>query len=218
MFDFVSTIVAALIGSVIGSVGAVLTDHWLAGRSEKFHKREILVQRYLFQLQDALEMLWYRLPNLAFQGGQHVMSDDYLETTTLYALGKVLALERIFALEAVYPQLDAVYPGLGKLLKERERRIERQLPGSHFYQYDRVSLAEAVIVHEGDLFRVSTFLEFRRQYETQNSLEKQWLKPASDAIQSLTLDQMKHLLDTICNKAVTIAEKTGIDSSISIHN
>ena len=55
MFDFASTIVAALIGSIIGSVGAVLADHWMTGRNEKFHKREMLVQRYLFQLQDALE-------------------------------------------------------------------------------------------------------------------------------------------------------------------
>ena len=67
MFDFVSTIVAALIGSVIGSVGALLTEHRLTGRSEKFHRREILVQRYLFQLQDALEMLWYPLHNLTYQ-------------------------------------------------------------------------------------------------------------------------------------------------------
>jgi hypothetical protein len=77
MFDFGSTIVAALIGSVIGSVGAVLADHWMTGRSEKFHKREMLVQRYLFQLQDALELLWFRLRNLAYFGGQFVMSDEY---------------------------------------------------------------------------------------------------------------------------------------------
>src|SRR5437764_3214544 len=99
MFDFVSTIVAALIGSVIGSVGAVLTDHWLTGRSEKFHRRELLVQRYLFQLQDALETLYYRLHNLAKRSGRSVMSDEYFEKSTLYALGRVLALERIFALE-----------------------------------------------------------------------------------------------------------------------
>ena len=150
MVDFVPTIVAALIGSIIGSVGAVLADHWLTGRSEKFHRREILVQRYLFQFQDAIEMLYFRLDNLAHQGGQHVMSENYFKETTLYALGRVLAIERIFALEAVYPQLDSIYPGLGKFLKKH--RIDYQLPGSNFYRYDRLSLAEAVIVHEGDLF------------------------------------------------------------------
>jgi hypothetical protein len=91
MFDFVSTIAAALIGSIIGSVGAVLTDHWLTGRSERFHRREILVQRYLFQFQDAIEMLYFRLDNLAHQGGQDVMSDKYFEETTLYAYRKSIS-------------------------------------------------------------------------------------------------------------------------------
>jgi len=218
MFDFGSTIVAALIGSVIGSVGAVLADHWMTGRSEKFHKREMLVQRYLFQLQDALELLWFRLRNLAYFGGKFVMSDEYYVITTLYALGRVLALERIFALEAVYPQLDAIYPGLGKLLKERDYRIERQLPGSLFFQYNRISLAESVIVHEGDVFRTSTFLEFRRRYEAENSQEKQWLTPATDAIRSLSQDQMDHILETISKKAFKIAEKTSIDTSILVHS
>jgi hypothetical protein len=216
MIDFVSTIVAALIGSVIGSVGAVLTDHWLVERSERFHRREILVQRYLFQLQDALETLWFRLKNLSSQGGRSVMSDKYFETTMLYALGRVLAIERIFALEAVYPQLDTIYLGLGKLLKERKYRIELH----HVYQYDRVALAEAVIVHEGNVFRPSTYLEFRRQYEAENSQEKQWLEPASEAIQSLAHERedMEHLLDIIHKKAVLIADKTGISTSIPTHN
>jgi hypothetical protein len=216
MFDFASTIVAALIGSIIGSVGAVLADHWMTGRNEKFRKREMLVQRYLFQLQDALEMLWYRFRNLVFHGGQYIMTEEYYVITTLYALGRVLALERIFALEAVYPQLDAIYPGLGKLLKEQDYRIERQLSDSHFFQFNRLSLAEAVIVHEGDSFRSSTFLEFWKLYETDHALEKQWLEPATDAIRSLSQTQMNKILDTISKKAITIAEKTSIDTSIHV--
>ena len=88
MFDFASTIVAALIGSVIGSVGAVLADHWMTGRNEKFHKREMLVQRYFFQLQDALEMLWYRLHNLVIHDGKDIMAEELRRITTLYALGE----------------------------------------------------------------------------------------------------------------------------------
>lgn len=212
MFDFVSTIAAALIGSIIGSVGAVLTDHWLTGKSEKSHRREILVQRYLFQLQDALELLYYRLNNLAYRGGRYVMPDEYYEESTLYAFGRVLAIERIFTLEAVYPQLDTIYLGLGKFLKEH--RVERQLLSSHFFQYDRVSLAEAVIEHQGDSFRPSTYLEFRWRYEAENSPEKQWLAPASSAIQTLPTSKMEALLATLKTTAKGIAEKTGIDSSI----
>ena len=212
MFDFVSTIAAALIGSIIGSVGAVLADHWLTGRTEKSHRREILVQRYLFQLQDALELLYYRLHNLAFRVGQDAMNDEYFEESTLYAFGRVLAIERIFAFEAVYPQLDPIYSGLGKFLKEH--RIERQLLSPYFYQYDRVSLAEAAIEHEGDSFRPRTYLEFRWRYEAENSPEKQWLAPASNAIQALPTSEMDALLTTLKTAAKGIAEKTGIDSSI----
>lgn len=119
MVDFASTIVAALIGSVIGSIGAVLTDHWLTGRGEKSHRRELLV-----------------------------------------------------------------------------------------------SLAEAVIEHEGDLFRTSTYLEFRRRYEAENALEQQWLAQASKAIQSLPSDRMEAVLATLKTTAKGIAKKTGIDSSL----
>jgi hypothetical protein len=128
-------------------------------------------------------------------------------------IGRVLAIERIFALEAVYPQLDSIYPGLGKLLKEH--RIDYQLPGFNFYQFDRLSLAETVIVHEGDLFRASTFLEFRKRYEAEDSSEKKWLEPASEAIQSLSLERMEKILDILKMKAKVIADKAGIDSSIT---
>lgn len=215
MPDFLTTILAALIGSVIGSVGAVLADHWLTGRTERFHKRELLVQRYLFQLQDALEMLYYRFHNLAFREGKSVMTDEYFEQTTLYALGRLLALERIFALEAVYPQLDSIYPGLGKFL--RENSIGLKLRHGNFYQYDRVTLAEAVIEREGEVFRTSTYLEFRKRYEVQDSPEKQWLMPASQAIRSLSGPQMEDLLTSLKTKAKGIAKKTGIDSSLVHH-
>lgn len=212
-----STIVAALIGSVIGSVGAVFTDHWLAGRSERFHRREILVQRYLFQLQDALEMLGYRLENLVIRGGQAVMSDDYFKITTLYAFGRVLAIERIFALEAVYPQLDDIYPRLGKHLQEQKYRIDRQLPSNSFYQYDRLSLAEAIIVHEENSFRTSTYLEFRRAYEAENSLEKQWLESAWTAILKLSPEQEKRLINVIYKKSALIAKATNIQNALLVN-
>jgi len=213
MPDFVATIVAALIGSVLGSIGAVFANYWLTGRSERLRRRDILVQRYLFQLQDAIEMLWYRLNNLAYQSGRYVMTDDYFETTTLYALGRVLAIERILALEAVFPQLDSIYPKLGKYLMEH--RLDRNLK---FYQYDKVSLAEAIIVHGDDGLRPSTFLEFRKLYEVEDSLEKQWLMPASKAIQHLHENQMHTLLDSLKEKAIEIAKMTNINSSLTKSN
>jgi len=71
-----ATILAALIGAMIGSVGSILLDAWLRGNREKKRKRDELVQRYLLQLQDAVEGLWYRIDNLARRGGRTVMEDD----------------------------------------------------------------------------------------------------------------------------------------------
>jgi len=189
MLGFAATLLAALIGAIIGSVGAVFVDHWLIQRDEDARRREALAQRYLFfQLQDAAEGLWYRLRNLTSAHGRYVMINDYFETTTLYALGRVLAVERILALEGVYSQLDAAFPELGKFL--REHRVDRSLQGINLYQYDRVSLAEAMIEREGEQFRPSTYLEFRKRYEAEGSPEKEWLTPASKAIRSLDNEQM----------------------------
>jgi hypothetical protein len=63
-----ATVLAALIGAVIGSLGAVLVEAHLKRRAEETARRQILVRRYLFQLQDAAESLWFRLYNLNFPG------------------------------------------------------------------------------------------------------------------------------------------------------
>lgn len=129
------------------------------------------MQRYLIQHQDAVEALWFRLHNLANQGGRAVMTDRYFEVTTMYALVRVLAIERIMALDGVHPQLDAIDSGLAEYL--RQQPISRQLEGLGFHQYDRLSLAESVIEREEGQFRGSTYLEFRRRYEPEGSAERQ---------------------------------------------
>jgi hypothetical protein len=191
MLEPVTTVVAALIGAIIGSVGAVLLAQYFTFKSEKRHRQEMLTERYLFQLQDALAMLWFRLKNVAFQGGRNYMlqvygSDDYYLSTTLYAIGKVLALERIFVLEAVYPQLDAAYSELGKYFKEYPH--QHKMLDFDIFQWERYLLAEALLVHEGDLFRTITYLEFRQRYQTGEF--KEWLKPAIDRINALTTERM----------------------------
>jgi len=224
MSEPVTTIVAALIGAVLGSGGAVLIQYLLTSRSEKLHRREILVQRYLFQLQDALAMLWDRLDNLANRYGRSVMTKEYFEKTTLYVLGRVLAVERIFMLEAVYPQLDAIYSGLGTCLKQNRFDLKlhnyiKKQPFD-FFQYDRYLLAEAVIVHEGDVYRTSTYLEAKRGYEEKEAVEKEWLERAKRLILSfdeeLNKDRVKDLLNTLVAIAKYIEKKTGIDSPITM--
>jgi hypothetical protein len=207
-----ATLVAALIGASIGSIGAVLVADWRKARTEAAERREALTQRYLFQLQDAVESLWFRLKNLTAEGGRLVMEDEYFETTTLYALGRVLAVERLIALDGVYPQLERLYPNLGAFLMKH--RVDYALGGS-FYQYDRLTLAEAVLEREGDRFRVSTYLEFRKRYESETGGERKWLAPAREAIEALPDDRAEKLLDQLKNIATRIATETGIASSLT---
>lgn len=215
MSQWLASLLAALIGAGLGSIGAVITADWRRRKSETAERRDALVQRYLFQLQDALESLWYRLDNLAGKGGRSVMADRYFETSTLYALGRVLAIERLLALEGVYPQLERLYPGLGRFLMER--RVDYAL-GGDFYQYDRLALAEAVMEREGDRFRASTYLEFRRRYESNDSGEREWLAPAREAIQSLGPREMETLLSHLRTIAVRIAAEADIPSGLGDGN
>lgn len=179
MPQYAATLLAALIGGLIGSVGAAVVTHWLTLRREEEGTRKELVQRHLFQLQDATESLWYRLHNLAFRGGRDAMRDpEYYKFTTLYSLGKLLAVERIFALEGIYPQLDAAYgeAQLGKFLREHRTDLRlRHISG--FQQYDRIFLAEAAIEGERERLRASTFVEFVKRYEATGSTEKERLDP-----------------------------------------
>jgi hypothetical protein len=213
LISAMAVLISALIGAIIGSIGAVIVEKQLEAKAEESSARANLVQRYLFQLQDSVEALWYRLNNLAFQQGRFVMENEYFEVTTLYALGRVLAMERILALEGVYPQVETRYPTLGQFLKER--RVDLQLHRLEFYQYDRIALAEAVIEREEQHFRASTYLEFRRRYEGENSCERRWLTPAREAVQSLTVPTMSALLDSLQEVAVRIAAETKIPSSLT---
>lgn len=49
--------------------------------------------------------------------------EGYYKLTTSYSLGKLLAVERIFALEGIYPQLDAAY-GEARLKIPKENLIK----------------------------------------------------------------------------------------------
>jgi hypothetical protein len=190
MPEYLAQIYAALIGAVIGSVGAVIVENLFARRREESRKREVLVQQYLYQLQDAAESLRYRLKNLEARPQpwfEQELSDyrAYLETTTLYALGRVLAVEHIFALEAVYPQLNIAYPKLRQQLIGLRIDNLQVWEDLDFYKYDRMSLAEAVIEREGEQFRPSTYLEFRRKFEAEESAEIEWLEPARHVVRNL---------------------------------
>jgi hypothetical protein len=142
--------------------------------------RRALVGRHLWQLQDAAETLWYRLQNLKDQGGRYVMTEDYFAETTVYALGRVLAVERIFGLEGVYPEL-----------------------------------AEALIEHDGDHSRASTYVEFRRRYEDPALGERTWLEPAMQGVVQLEPNVIAQLMDRLVAIAARLQAWTQLPSSIA---
>jgi hypothetical protein len=217
----VATLVGALIGALIGSIGTAIVTHWLALRQEKKRTREELVQRHLFQLQDAIESLWYRLYNLAFRGGTDAMRDpQYYKFTTLYSLGKLLAVERILALEGIYPQLDAAYEKaqLGTFLREHRTDLSLRRIGN-FQQYDRIFLAEAAIEGERERLRASTFVEFVKRYEATGSTEQEHLDPIWLEVKNDRefWSRMVELFDDLHHFAQRIRDDTGLNSRFLDH-
>ena len=150
-YDAWVTIVAALIGAVIGSLGAALAAHLLERSSEKARTRSELAQRYLFQVQDSVESLWFRLANLEDRDGGDNMPEEYYVTTMLYAVGRVLACERLLALEGAYFTIEEAFPQLGEFLKGR--RIDHRFSGIEFFHYNRLALAETMLRWEEGHFR-----------------------------------------------------------------
>ena len=207
-----ATILAALIGAMIGSVGSIFLDAWLRSRREKERKRDELVQRYLLQLQDAVEGLWYRIDNLARRGGRKVMEDRYFEISTLYALGRVIAYERILLLDGVYPQLKQIDRDLSIYLKEKMQEIGTLMTG--FHKYDQLALAEAVIEEVNGYSRAATYLEFKRRYDEDASLGRKTLLPAKEFLAAFAGHQLEGLLKTLAKTAKKIAKKTEIPSTV----
>ena len=91
--------------------------------------------------------------------------------------------------------------------------MDHALPES-FFQYDRLALAEAIIEREGDRYRPSTYLEFRRRYEREDSGEREWLSPARETIEFLEPATTEDLLDELSRVAVGISKQTRIPSTL----
>ena len=210
-----TTIVAALIGAFIGSVGATLAEAAIASRADVEKRRQAVATRYLFQLQDAVESLWYRLDNAAHHAAAEVTTDAYLRTSSLYALGRVLCLERVLVLEGVYAELASLDKDLAEYL-QREGLLDRAFARIRFMRYDRVALAETLLQREEGSFRPSTYLEFRAHLEELDEKGQRWLTPAEQAVADLLAapGSMQALLDATEGLARRISAFTGFACSI----
>jgi hypothetical protein len=218
-----ATIGSALIGAVVGSVGASIINDWLSRRTERRRIYEKVVQEYLLQLQDAIESLWHRFRNIEKLGGKITMDDTYFETTTLYILARVLAFKHVIVLEGVYYNVERIKPGLGIFLRNKLEALDKRLDnmnyeinakGPPFFRYDRQILAESVMKWEADHSRIGTFIDFKQSYDATNSKIKLTLTPAKEfvlALDSFNVSVIRKLLSDI---ALRLESETGIRSSV----
>jgi hypothetical protein len=206
-----TTLFAAFIGALVGSIGSVLVEELIRRRREEREQRKALVRRFLFPLQDAVESLWHRLYNIGYEEGRSVMPDEYFRTTTVYAFGRVLAAERTLGEEGVYPILREFFPELAGTL-ERRLVVALELPA--LQQYDRIALGEAVLERDEYGTRPGTYLAFRNRYVERAPEGGEWLVRAAAAVTALPQETVDEFLDLLGPVAHLASGATGLPPSI----
>ena len=213
----------AVMAVVVVLVGAAATFAFGQWRAER-ERRDVLLRRYLAQLQDSCESLWFRLKNIAYERADIATDEEYLVTTTMYTLGRALGIERMLAIEGLYPEIWRRFPQLRSALvprvvdssvaaTTRKARTER---GRELQQYDRITLGEATVVRDGDGFRQSTFLEFRLRVEGE-AREQLWWNPARASVLALrdSKDIVKPLMAAAKRLSLALSAVTTMQSALA---
>lgn len=198
-----SSEIAAIIGAAVGAIATVtgvIAQALLKNRADAEERREAresdrerqrrdLVQRYLFQLQDAVVSLRLRLENWARRGGQawsESIDPGYWDVTTLYALGRALAAERILSLEGVYASIEQQFPEYAGSLRNPSVDALLQDGLRQLFRYHRLALAESLLEREPEGYRIMMYTEWRRRYEDPSSGLDLLLEPTKASLQRLT--------------------------------
>jgi len=218
--DALATVVAALIGAALGSIGAVVVQGWIEQKRDSERLREALVERHLLALQEGVEGLWFRLDNVANRGGRGVMhrgDPTYWEITSVYALGRALGAERLLGLDGVSPQIAAAWPELGEALATH--RIDRRVKdtfGDDLFHYDIVLLAEGVLLQseDGANIRLMMYAEFRRAFNDESTGLRESVEPAIKALNSMDLDQNRRIRAALTALASALSEVTGVPRTV----
>jgi hypothetical protein len=150
------------------------------------------------------------------------MEEKYYEESTIYALGKLLAMKYILVYEGVQASIESIKPGLGANLRGKLEDIDEKLNGMNythdlrvnFYRYDRQALADALIGEGGDYPRTITYLHFRELYEDPNSSFAKILEPAKGFVLALDKSQVGGILNDLSEIASLVQTETGINTSI----
>lgn len=211
--DVFSTAVAALIGAVLGSLGAVWLGGRIASRHEDERVRRKLARNHLIQLQDGLESLWYRLESFAHSRRRNFVDDEYFLTSSIYAIGNVLAQKRRLILAGAYPTLDLFGTDFGSDLEEALEQVEREIgreptEGDRFYRYERLALADSMLVWNDDWRALSYTEAAARQTEAVT-------EPAKRFLSQLDVDRAKAVMEAIAPALELLSTATHIRNNIS---
>jgi hypothetical protein len=210
--ESVATIAAALIGGVIGSLGA----QWLGERYRRQQAvqatRRAVAVRHLVQLQDALESLWFRIDNLAHKGGRGVMDPDYYEVSSVYVLAYALAQERLLTIDGALAELDVFGETMAQDLDEALEGLQRALgdeasSGTSFYRYQRRAMADLLLRWDG-VWRTLSFAEFADIAEQNTSSAV--IAPAIRFINDLSVPQATAILDSTQRALLVVERATGL--------
>jgi hypothetical protein len=194
--------VTAIIGAALGAA-AVISNTLVQARlstqadarrrqedrdSDQKRQRGELARRYLFQLQDAVVSLQKRLENWAHHGGEpwaESVDPGYWDITTLYALGRALAAERVLALEGVYTVI-----------------------AGHFH---RLALAESLLDQRHDGYRLLMYTEWRQRYEDPSSGLDRLLEPTLTSLRALSPEKdLDRLIQSLGGIASEVGNAVGV--------
>lgn len=216
--DAIATIIAALLGGVIGSLGAQwLGERYRQNQMIEATRRDVAV-RHLVQLQDSLESLWFRIDNLAFRGGKRVMEAGYYEISSIYVIGYALAQKRLLTVEGAYAKMDVFEDGLSRALENDLESLERALgdEGStsvSFYRYQRRALADFLLTWDG-AWRVLSYTEFAEAAKRDDAAGA--IEPARSFLSRLTEDQAVAILEATASSLRTLQSATNVHVAVPI--
>ena len=84
--------------------------------------------------------------------------------TTLYALGRALAAERILSIEGVYAAIEQQFPEQAASLRNPSVDGVLQAGLQRLFRYHRLALAESLLERGPEGYRLMMYTEWRRRY------------------------------------------------------
>jgi hypothetical protein len=205
----------SLLSTLVGAGVALLTivsQQRSSRNAENRARRQRLATRYLSQLQDAAESLWFRMENLRDRAGAEWMdrhNPGYREASTVYAAGRYLAIYRILTLEGVWADLIELDAELVTALKQH--RLSEKTLG--LFHYDQIALAELVLEVGTSEFRTSTYLEFHARYAS-DAFPPKWRQRIWKKLDELSAAQLTDSLNALRAVAQRLERDTNIPTLI----